>query len=321
MGKRIIVTGGAGFLGRHVCDLADSRGDDVISLDLQKRDEPYIHLQGSVTDDTLWDGLPSADVVVHGAALTNLWHKDPSAFEEVNVGGTAKALKYAERVGARFIYISSYTASLPRKASRPFTVSHRTVIDRTALAGRYPRSKWDAERLCEASPVPTTILRPTAPIGPGDYGPTPPMGLVRDLVSGELPGIMAGSINVVDVRDLAQAVFSAVHRGEEGHAYLLSGYDLPLKSFAKMIAMEARVKAPGLVVPPFVARLAARFDGLKSALTGSPVTAPLDGVRLASLPVTFDASAAQTDLLFDPRPLEMTINDAVEFARQELLLG
>lgn len=322
MSRRILVTGGGGFLGRHLCRLLRERGDDPVALDLRHpQDVPWTTIRGSVIDAEAWQTAGRCDALIHAAAITDLWSRDPSVYDRVNRGGTEMAALFARRQGIRLIVVSSYTVLIGRGMRREMVLDGKRIPPPIDLVGAYPRSKRAAEQAALRHHPETVIVRPTAPIGPGDVALTPPMRLLRDVAAGSLPGMMRGRINIVDIRDVAAGTLAALDRGKPGAAYLLSGRDLSLRSFASEVAAKAPVGAPRLEVPGFVAALAARVEEAASRWSGRPVRAPLDGVVLASRPVAFDPWLARQDLGFESRPLDQSIGDAIAFLRQEGLLA
>ncbi|MEM1381409.1 MAG: NAD-dependent epimerase/dehydratase family protein [Pseudomonadota bacterium] len=312
MSRRVLVTGSAGFLGRHLCRMLMERGETPIGLDVETDpDAPFMQVVGSVNDPQAWKTAREVDAVVHGAALTDLWRSDPDTYDEVNRGGAVMAARYAKAHALPLVIVSSYTVLLPNDRLDERQVTGREEVDPDKLIGPYAKAKRRGElEALDAYPA-ARVVRPSALIGPGDPGPTPPMRMLRDLVSGQLPGVMAGRINVVDVRDVAEGTLTALDKGSDGGAYLLSGTDLSLKQFAQQVAQAAGARAPMLEVPVPLARLAARLDHWQAEQFQKPVTAPRDGVELAALPVTFDARFAQEKLRFTARSLEHTIADAV----------
>lgn len=318
MSQRILVTGSAGFLGRHLCQMIGARGDTPIGLDLETDpDAPFLQVVGSVNDPAAWKTVGAVDAIIHAAALTDLWHSNAGEFDLVNRAGSVMAAQFAHALDVRLVLVSSYTVLMPVGREDSRTLTGREASEPNLLIGPYAHSKRMAELEVREAHSNSVVVRPTAPIGPGDFRPTPPMRLVRDVVCGKLPGVMRGRINVVDVRDVAAGVLAALDRPQAQGPYLLSGYDLTLKDLAATVSRAANVTPPTLEVPVALAKAVAHLDEALAKLRNRPVMAPLDGVRLAAQPVSFDASFAKTELAFETRALDETIADAVAFARQE----
>jgi nucleoside-diphosphate-sugar epimerase len=121
-GKKVLVTGGAGFVGSHLCEELLKLGAKVISLDDMSagrdanirifQDHPnYRFVKGSVTDNNdemreIFDGL---DTVFHNAASKkNICLHDPKQDLQVNAGGTLNLLLLAKEFGTRkFVHAST----------------------------------------------------------------------------------------------------------------------------------------------------------------------------------------------------------------------
>lgn len=120
-GGRQLVTGGAGFIGSHLCRRLRERGDEVVCLDdlstgleanvAELRGDPrFAWHAGSVLDEALVDELVSgADTVFHLAAHVGVARvaERPSATLEGNVVGTRNVLQSCVRHGARVVLASS----------------------------------------------------------------------------------------------------------------------------------------------------------------------------------------------------------------------
>ena len=103
---RVLITGGAGFLGSHLSDAFVARGDEVFVLDTgaiakvrHLLDNPRFHyVHDSVFNLELIDSLVSkADLIYHLAAVVGVEHyvADPYETLNVNVNGTQNVLKAA----------------------------------------------------------------------------------------------------------------------------------------------------------------------------------------------------------------------------------
>ena len=149
--RTLAVTGGSGFVGSHLLRAARGEGYDIRALTRGWRppEEGIDWIDGALDrGDSLARLCEGADAVVHIAGLINASSR--TAFEAVNVGGTAGMIDAARRAGVRrFVHISSLAAREPELSD-------------------YGRSKARAERLVAASGLDWTIIRPPAVYGPGD---------------------------------------------------------------------------------------------------------------------------------------------------------
>ncbi|CAA2967548.1 UDP-glucuronic acid decarboxylase 1-like [Olea europaea var. sylvestris] len=114
--KRIVVTGGAGFVGSHLVDKLIARGDDVIVIDnfFTGRKENIVHLFGNprfelIRHDVVEPILLEVDQIYHLACPASPVHYkyNPVKTIKTNVMGTLNMLGLAKRIGARFLLTST----------------------------------------------------------------------------------------------------------------------------------------------------------------------------------------------------------------------
>ncbi|MGC1388531.1 MAG: NAD-dependent epimerase/dehydratase family protein [Steroidobacteraceae bacterium] len=168
---RVLVTGGAGFLGINLCRLLLARGYPVRSMDIApfaypERDAVEA-IQADIRDpDAVTRALTDVDLVVHCAAALPLSSKEE--IHSTDVGGTQTLLQISGRQAVkRFIFISSTSVyGIP---------DHHPVYEQDRLhgVGAYGTAKVMAEQLCLESRsqgrcVP--ILRPKSFVGPERLG-------------------------------------------------------------------------------------------------------------------------------------------------------
>ena len=97
----VLVTGAAGYLGRQICASLIRQGHRVRGLDLVAG-EADDWIVGSVFDpDVVARAVVDAELVLHAAAITDLWTRERFAYDRVNVVGTCRVLAAARRIGAR----------------------------------------------------------------------------------------------------------------------------------------------------------------------------------------------------------------------------
>ena len=123
-GRRLLVTGGAGFIGSNFIHywLKKHPADQIINLDSLtyaghqeslkdiENNQNYTFVKGDITDPKIVDSLVSqVDIVVHFAAETHVDRsiEDPMIFTRTNVLGTQTLLEAAKKYGTRFHHIST----------------------------------------------------------------------------------------------------------------------------------------------------------------------------------------------------------------------
>lgn len=132
---RVLVTGGAGFIGHHLVAALVARGDEVSVLDdmssgSQHRLDaigPSIALtNGSILDGEALDAaMAGCEVVLHHAAMASVAASvtDPVRTNEVNVGGTIAVMESAARLGVRRVVFAASSAAYGDTTSLPVSES------------------------------------------------------------------------------------------------------------------------------------------------------------------------------------------------------
>jgi len=154
---KILVTGGAGFIGSHIVEYLVQRGDDVTVLDnlntgkmqnLSKVSNNVNFINGNISEYKLLEGLVSdSDGVFHEAALASVQQsfKMQDEYFDVNVNGTENILKLAKEYGFKVVYASSSSVygnpkQIPIQESdirNPINPYAQTKLDAELLAEKY----------------------------------------------------------------------------------------------------------------------------------------------------------------------------------------
>lgn len=289
-GRRVVVTGANGFIGRHVCAELSREGWQVRALVRRGTAElppgvERITCPSLLDESALEPIFASADAVVHLAGRAHVL-RDRGAdrealFHASNVLPTAACARAAIRAGVRtFVFMSSVAAAAGNDDG--------TITDATPARpiNDYGRSKLAAEEalasLAAASSMRVVSLRPPMVFGPGMRGN--PLRLFRLVASGlPLPlGALHNARTILYVGNLASMIAAVLARAEPGapRSYLVGDpHPVSTTELVRQIAAALSRRARLLAVPPVLLNAAARVGDL----LGSVVPTPLDSTVLRSL--------------------------------------
>jgi UDP-glucose 4-epimerase len=170
---RVLITGGAGFLGSHLTDAFLARGDEVTILDTasdlkvshHRGHKAFRHVRESVLNREILEGLMVwCDLVYHLAAVVGVEHYvgDPYQVLTVNVNGTQDVLTMAFRHGKKVVF-SSTSEVYGRSSQVPFEEDGDRVLGSTRIdRWCYATSKAVGEHFCFAFHklgLPVVVLR------------------------------------------------------------------------------------------------------------------------------------------------------------------
>lgn len=215
-----LITGGAGFLGVHLCRGLIGRGQQVIAYDRadfpsEERVAGVAIVRGDIRDrEALIGALAGVDYVVHAAAELAL--AAPSEIAAVNAEGTREVLAASAKAGVRRVVYIGTTAVYGMPRFHP--ISEDAPLD---PMGDYGVAKARAEQYClEAQGVETVRIRPKSFIGTGRLGIF--QVLFDWIESGKKIPVLGNGRNrfqLMEVRDLVDAIYIGMLRGKDKDVY------------------------------------------------------------------------------------------------------
>ncbi len=238
---KLLVTGGAGFIGSHFIRHILAKYPDYQVINLDKltyagnldnckdyADNPnYRFVQGDITDKELTDELASeVDVIVHFAAESHVDNsiEGPSVFLETNVMGTQSLLEAAKRhKHERFFQVSTDEVYGDRMEGS------FNEMDKLTPSNPYSASKAAAEMLCLAYKrtygTPVLISRCSNNYGTHQYEEKFIPHFIKKLLNGEKVPLYGDGLHVRDwlhVTDHCKAIDLILHKGRVGDIYNIS---------------------------------------------------------------------------------------------------
>lgn len=243
---KVLVTGGAGFIGTHVVRALLDNGasvrvlDSFISSERTAVDKRVSVIEGDIRDlNVVATAMSGVTHVVHLAALVSvpLSVQDPELTHAVNVEGTKNIFDTAREQGVtRIVYASSAAVygnepSVPKREDSPLHPE-----------SPYATSKAENEQIAKESTVSAMGLRFFNVYGPGQSGSHPYASVIprwmealRDRNKITVFGDGSQTRDFVHVRDVAMAIVTALSAKTVGVVNIASGTERSLKNVIEML--------------------------------------------------------------------------------------
>ena len=320
----VLVTGATGFLGSVLTRKLLARDlavrvyhREASSMDLLDRVEQRVeHAVGDIRDaaalDAAFDGVTC---VYHAAARVGFGgRRERQAMMGINVDGTAAVINAALRHGVqRLVHVSSM-AAFGRPEHPEGVIDERNEWQRSKVNSVYAQSKYLSELEVHrgiAEGLDAVITNPSLIFGAGRTGDNT-RRIIERVRTRSLPAVPAGGTNVVDVEDVAEALFLAMDRGRSGERYFLGSENLSWRTIIDELARAFDVEPPRLQLPPLPALGLAYASEALAFATGSPPLITRETARAASRTYRYSNRKARRELGWNPRPFSETARRIAE---------
>ncbi len=318
----ILVLGATGFIGGQIAYAALAAGWQVRGMrrnpqsvgDLGSAAVEWV--SGNLADSaSLREAMQGVEIVFHAAAFYphgSIPRQIPAQIEYAQ-RETENVLTAVREAGVRRLIFTSTlsTIGLPPPDEPRLADEGDFYQPGSMPKNSYYETKIRMEQaVLAAQDIDAVVLNPTAVFGPGDVHLT--MGqLLIQVAKGRLPAWLPGTINVVDVRDVAAAHIAAVQHGRRGERYILGGHNLSVEETLRQAARTANMAEPRFEIPLWIIRALVALDDALPFIS-------LTGNHLRALPhwQGYNIQKAQRELHLSPRPFEETVRDALEWFAQ-----
>lgn len=321
----VLVLGVSGHVGNAVARELLHRGHRVTGLSRRGRLRENLdglairYIRGDIdTAQRLDSWVGGHDAVVDAAAPY------PIALPDEGAAGTAGILRDARRRTrsllravrkhrARLVYVSSFGT----------LAQSRTDLDRIAtdlIQRLHPyfavKRQVESDVLAAAREGhPVAVVNPTGCLGPWDCKDRKRC-FVPALLCGEMPAATDQMLNVIDVRDVAIGVVSALEQERYGEPIPLTGHNISNEGLFRWICEIGEVRPPRLVGSSGAAVIATYLTEI--SLRALRVETPLPALiaMLTYMHGYLAPSAAQVELGVALRPLSATLLDTISWYRR-----
>lgn len=248
--QKILVTGGAGFIGTNLVNELRSRGHEVMAADLYNNERDgyiradvrnYRQVQNLFEEDKY-------DYVYHLAAEYGRWNGE-AYYEnlwQTNVMGTKHMIRMQEKHGFKMIFFSSAEVYGDYNGVMSEDVMEKNPIKDTYQMNDYAISKWAGELMCMNSAsmfqTETVRVRPVNCYGPEEHY-TPYRGFIPKFIYSALHGkpytVYKGHKRIIDyVGDTARTFANIVDNFKPGEAYNIGGkqeWEMEIKDYSDLV--------------------------------------------------------------------------------------
>ena len=326
-----LITGGTGFLGSHlVRQLVQSGAKDIrvmaTSIPEWLTGLGVDTFEGSVTNaDDVARAVEGVTEIYHLAGKVSREKDQAREMYKLHVDGTRLLCDAARKTGVQTIVLASSSGTIAVSETGDI-VSDETCSPPLDIISRWPYYASKAYQEMAAlerfsgKGLRLVIMNPSLLLGPGDDRLSSTK-VVLDFMARKISAVPNGGLNFVDVRDTAEAFRAAMQKGRHGERYLLGAVNWAFVKFFDRLERLTKVASPRLAFPSKFAIAGAQvIDSLfRQWNFTSPVQA--DEVAMAEYFWYFNHNKARRELGFTPRDPGDTLNDTVQYVRENFLGG
>jgi dihydroflavonol-4-reductase len=335
MKRKILITGGTGFVGNALLRELDANGYELHALARATSDKRTLEdleitwYPGDLTDAESLDRAVAAVCaaagdagawLVHCAALISYRSADGEQQEAVNFGGTRSVLEAAERHGMqRVVHVSSVVGVGFARGDE--VLDEDSTFNGNDVHCDYTRTKRAAEEfaLSKAAALDLRVVNPGAIFGPV-FGESNTTRFLRSVARRKLgPVAPPGGLSVLGVRDTARGIRLALERGRTGRRYLLVESYMTNAELFRLAQNKLGVPAVPFTMPsalwPLVVLGSRVVDAVKPASLATP-----QALRMLGLKFRYTSARAREELGWDPVPFDEVLDETIEHCRARGML-
>ncbi|HEX8038459.1 MAG TPA: NAD-dependent epimerase/dehydratase family protein [Chryseosolibacter sp.] len=320
------VTGANGLLGSFIVRkliaenerfIAFRRGSADTSLLRDVEDKIQwreLDLQNPVTMD---EALKDVTSVIHAAGLVSFDPRRSSLLSKVNTEGTRHLVNACLAHGIkRFVHISS-VAALGRTKGQTH-IDERNKWEENSLNTSYAISKYLAELevfRAQEEGLHTVVLNPSVILAPADEGRS--SARLFAYVWRQQLFYAEGSLNWVDVRDVATAAWKLLHSGTENERFIVNAGAVSYKEFFDAVAVRFGRRPPGVKLNKNLLKIVSGVETVRAWINRSEPLITPETARLAGTHFLYENNKIKKTLQLEFHSMENTLDWCCQYFRQK----
>lgn len=326
--KKILITGGTGFLGTHLVRQfldAGAKNLRVMASGVPEwmTDAGVEPFAGSVTKkDDVAAATKNCEAIYHLAGKVSFAYDGAVQMNKIHVEGTRLLCEAAKENGVKnFILASSSGTSAITEDGEIVDETYPQPVEILTkwayYASKYYQEKT-ALRAFQDKGERLVILNPSLLLGEGDERLSS-TNIVLEFLAKKFPYTPSGGVNFVDARDAAAAFLNALDQGTHGERYLLGAVNWTVQEFFGRLERLSGVSAPVLKVPKSMAIAGSSFISTLYKTFDKPAPFEVSEVEMGEYFWYFDSSKAAEELGFTTRDPMETLQDTIRYLRENFL--
>jgi nucleoside-diphosphate-sugar epimerase len=317
----IFITGCNGLVGSFIARRLLAAGHSVRAL---RRKDSNLHYLDDIKDQIEWvegdildvsrlyEVMKGATQVIHSAALVSFTPKTKDLMYKVNIEGTANVVNIGLELGIEKLVFISSVAALGRKKNAE-VIDENSQWEDSKFNTHYAQTKYLAEMEVwrgHVEGLKSVVVNPSLILGPSPWERSSTQ--LFKYVWDQKRFYAKGSLNYVDVRDVAEVVYQLLVGDYAGERYILNAGNVSFKELFEKVAAVFKKRAPHIKVTPLIAALAWRGALLQSFFTRKPPFISKETAYMSQKHFYYKNNKILNTLDFEFRPLQESITWACE---------
>ncbi|MDL5049246.1 NAD-dependent epimerase/dehydratase family protein [Oscillatoria amoena NRMC-F 0135] len=313
----VAISGANGLLGSYVARQLLRENQPFVAL---KREGSDISILDDVNDKITWrntdvlnpvalhEALHDVTGVIHTAAIVSFNPRDKEKLLTTNTEGTKNVVDACLQLGIRRLLHVSSVAALGRLKKQEVITEENRWTD-SSMNSAYAESKYRAELEVfrgQEEGLRTIIVNPSVILSRSDWNRS--SSQLFKYVWKQNPFYIDGSLNYIDVRDLAEIMVKLYASDYEGERFIVNAGAISFADFFNALATRLNRRPPYIKLSKSILPWLAQAEQVRSALTGANPVITRETARLAGTHFVYSNGKITSALNTSFQPIEESLD-------------